>query len=105
MWKAVAKRFKNINYIFPTKQKYIAELVEKCKRDRNIKKLIVFGSAVTGRCNIWSDIDLYYEFDEEPKKYPFIDSNHQVFDNFSNFSVSEEFYKEICRKGVIVYER
>ena len=47
MWGAFAEPFQNIHKIFPTKQKYVAEMIAVCKTDPNIKKIIIFGSSVT----------------------------------------------------------
>ena len=106
MWRAVAKPyFYNINKIFPTKQKYVSKLVEECKKDPNVKRVIIFGSAVLARCNLWSDIDVYFEFEKPPTNYPTIGEQKQVFDKFCNFGVSETFLDEITKKGVVVYER
>lgn len=105
MWKAVADKFWNINLIFPTKQKDVSDLVKMCRQDKNIKRAIVFGSAVTPRCNVWSDIDVYFEFHKEPWKYPILGKATQAIDKFCNFSVSDEFRNEILSKGVVVYEQ
>ena len=109
MWKACTERFFHINYIFPSKQRYVLALIKECKKIPNINRMVVFGSAVTGRCNAWSDIDVYFEMDSEPIKYPVVDpaiSGKQVYDKFCNFTLSKEFIdKEILSKGVVVYER
>ena len=105
MWLAVTKPFKNINKIFPTKQKDIRQMVEVCKKDKNIKKIIIFGSSITSLCNPWSDIDIYFEFKKEPNSYPSISSNVAVFDKWDNFNVDDNLLKEITKNGVIVYER
>ena len=75
-----------------------------CKR-QNIKRVIVFGSSTMARCNLWSDIDIYFEFDKEPFRYPCIKDPNEVFDKFNNFSLSQEFKDMIYEEGVIVYER
>lgn len=105
LWNAVAKPFLNINRIFPTKQKYVARMVDEVKKDPNIKKVIVFGSAVLARCNLWSDIDIFFECEEEPIRLPSIKDSGQAFDKFTNFGISDEFLDEIIKKGVTVYER
>ena len=105
MWKAVADKFRNINLIFPTKQKAVSDIVKMCRADKNIHRVIVFGSAVTPRCNLWSDIDIYFEFRRNPWKYPILGNAAQSLDKFCNFSVSKDFQKEIISKGVVVYEQ
>ena len=97
LWKAFAKPYKNINRIFPTKQKDVGEMVKVCKKDDNIRKIIVFGSSVTPLCNPWSDIDIYFEMKTG--------SRAAVFDRWDNFSVDDDLMHEIATKGVVVYER
>ena len=97
--------FKNVNRIFPTQQSDVKEMIDVCKEDRNVKKIIIFGSSVTSRCNPWSDIDIYYEFEKEPKKYPSTGSATAVFDKWDNFNVNNELLHEIRKNGVVVYER
>ena len=105
MWKAVANPFYNINRIFPTKQKYVSALLDECRKDPNIRRVVVFGSALLARCNLWSDIDVYFECQSEPQRLPAIVSERQAFDKFSNFTVSEAFRRTILQDGVVVYER
>lgn len=105
MWKLVSKNFLNARHIFPTKQKHVADMVEVCRHDPNVKKAIVFGSSVTSACNPWSDIDIYFELDEQKPKLPTYPSQTVVWDKWTNFSVSPELLSEILEKGVTVYER
>ena len=94
-----------INRIFPTKQKYVSALLDECRKDPNIRRVVVFGSALLARCNLWSDIDVYFECQSEPQRLPSIVSEKQAFDKFSNFTVSEAFRRTILQDGVVVYER
>lgn len=47
-----------LKYIFPSKQKAAQKAIELARADKRIKRLIVFGSAVTLDCGIGSDIDI-----------------------------------------------
>jgi len=69
------------------------------------RSVVVFGSALLARCNLWSDIDVYFECQSEPQRLPSIVSERQAFDKFSNFTVSEAFRRTILQDGVVVYER
>lgn len=104
-WLAVTKPFKNINRIFPTQQADIAKMIDVCKKIPNIRKIIIFGSSVTPLCNPWSDIDIYFETQEEMKRFPSIASHTAVFDKWDNYSVDDNLMDEINRTGVVVYER
>ena len=103
MWNAVTKPFRNIHRIFPTKQQAVYDLIEVCRKDSNIKKIVIFGSSITSACNPWSDIDVYFEMEKLPRHYPIIGNPHQVFDKWCNFTVSEKLMTEINKKGVVVY--
>lgn len=105
MWRLVSDNFLNARRIFPTKQKHVADMVKTCMKDKNVKRAVVFGSSVTAACNPWSDIDIYFELDEEKPNLPTYPSNKVVWDKWTNFSVSPELLKEIEQKGVTVYER
>lgn len=105
MWIATTEPYQNINFIFPTKQKAVGKIVRRSREDENIRRVTVFGSATMNRCNLWSDIDLFFEFYREPFRYPSTRGIEEVFDKFNNFSVSKEFWEEIKKDGVIVYER
>ena len=105
LWNAVAKPFKNIHRIFPTQQVEIAKMIDVCKNIDNVKRIIIFGSSVTAQCNPWSDIDIYFELNEEMNKLPVVKDTQAVWDKWDTFSVDKNLLSEILDKGVIVYER
>ena len=65
MWKNVLKNltFDNVRLIFPLKQKAVYEMIQVCKKEPNVRKIIIFGSSVTSACNPWSDIDILVDID------------------------------------------
>ena len=103
MWRVCSEPFMNDKYIFPTQQRDVYKIIEECKKDENITKVIIFGSSVTSLCNPWSDIDVYMEMKEE-KLMPVFRLEVPV-DKWNNFMVDEDLMEEINEKGVIVYER
>lgn len=58
------KPLKNAQLIYPTQQKDVSKIVESAKANDNVRKVIIFGSSVSNRCNPWSDIDVYYDIIE-----------------------------------------
>lgn len=49
----------SVNCIHPLKQRQIAELIQKTKRQYpQVTHIAVFGSTVDGRCRVGSDIDI-----------------------------------------------
>ena len=79
-------------------------MVEVCRKDPNVRKLVVFGSSVTAACNPWSDIDIYFDLERETGIFP-SSGDRAVFDKWDNYSVSEELLEEIKKTGVVVYEK
>lgn len=105
MWKVCVKEpYLNVEKIFPTQQKDVGTVISVWKKDKNIKRIIIFGSSVTAACNPWSDIDIYVEMLEK-KKRPAVGIKEVPLDIWTNYDVDEEFRKEIMEKGVVVYER
>ena len=104
-WRAFAKPYQNITRIFPTQQADVGRMIDVCKDDANIQKIIIFGSSVTPLCNPWSDIDIYFEMKEPRSNFPSTGSRTAIFDKWDNFSVDDDLMHEIATKGVVVYER
>ena len=105
LWNAVTTPFKNIHRIFPTQQAEIAKMIEVCKKLPHIKRIIIFGSSVTTRCNPWSDIDIYFDTEQEMTQFPVVKNTEAVWDKWDTFSVDKTLLNEITSTGVIVYER
>ena len=105
MWNVVSKPFLNAAYIFPTKQRAVHAMIEVCKKDINVRKLIIFGSSVTSAFHPWSDIDAYFELISPVPNLPFTAEDNQAWDRWSNFSVDSNLLAEIQEKGVVVYDQ
>lgn len=103
-WKIVINNpFKNCSLIYPIQQRKVNELIQYFKQDKNVKKIIIFGSSITNKCHVGSDVDIYVELAEDKAiiKDKYFDF---VFDLWTNFAVDERLKNEILKKGVIVYE-
>lgn len=104
-WNIVIKEpFMNCDRIYPLQQRKISELIAYLKDNKNVQKIIIFGSSVTSRCNINSDVDIYVELKEKEnllkdKYFNFL------YDLWTNFDVDDRLYNEIQKKGVVVYEK
>lgn len=103
MWNVFSEPFMNAAKIFPTQQKDVHTIIERCKQDNNILRLIVFGSSITSACNPWSDIDIYADMIED-KNFPSLGVYEVPVDKWTNFTVDEDLYREI-KQGVTVYVR
>lgn len=47
-----------LKYVFPSKQKAAQQAITLAKQDERIRRLVIFGSAVTMRCGTASDLDI-----------------------------------------------
>ena len=94
--------FLNVEKIYPIQQKKVKELIEDISLNNKIKKIIIFGSSVTDKCHIGSDVDIYVESEQEKIK---TEKQHNFeYDLWTNKTADERLKKEINKKGVIVYE-
>ena len=59
----VAGDCKNLDRIYPLKQRQVAEIYNRAKNFGKIRRIIVFGSSVTPKCHIDSDLDLCIDAD------------------------------------------
>lgn len=94
--------FINTDKIYPIQQRKVKELIDDISLNNKINKIIIFGSSITDRCHIGSDVDIYVESDNKKikleKQYDF------EYDLWTNNTVDEKLKKEINKKGVVVYE-
>lgn len=100
-WKiCVKKPFKNFDRIYPIQQRKVSCLINDLIKNNKIDKIIIFGSSITDRCHISSDVDIYAESDDDvslSNSYDF------KYDLWTNKTVDERLKKEIYSKGVVVY--
>ena len=104
IWKICIKDpFINCERIYPIQQNRVKALVDDLSSDKQTIKIIIFGSSVTNRCHMGSDIDIYVETENKDVRtkgvYDF------EYDLWSNYSSDDRLKKEIYDKGVVVYER
>lgn len=95
--------FRNVKLIHPLHQRYVFEIVKELRKNKNVKKIIVFGSSVTKRCTYESDIDLYVELIKEEHVQSYLVDCPVDF--WTNYTVSHNFLNEILKTGVVVYKR
>lgn len=96
--------FKNCSHIFPTQQRDVQNLLKCWEKDKNVDKVIIFGSSVTSACNPWSDIDVFVQVKHPVDKFNKPDCV-VPFDIWTNFDVDDRLLAEILKTGVVVYEQ
>lgn len=96
-------RFLNCQYIHPLKQRQLAETVQVAQINSNVAYLAVFGSSITERCGVDSDIDLVIW----DKSHTFRPPNNDAYDLFyaDQLNGSWSVYDDILNRGVIIYAR
>ena len=108
------KRFEGaeeLKYIFPSKQKAVQKAIELAAVDSRIERLIIFGSAITMKCGIGSDIDIALDvpdmdFDDFAKLVrPFYSDIPSEVDVIHYNDIHSELLKREIDKGVCVYVR
>lgn len=100
--------FINTRYIYPTQQVDVSKLISNLSSDDNVRYIIIFGSSISNRCHIESDLDVYVCCNEKKKVvYNEPERLEAPVDLWTNFDISddENLYSEIMEKGVLVYER
>lgn len=97
--------FENCELIYPIQQRKVKELIEYLKTNNNVETIIVFGSSVSDRCHVGSDVDIYVKLKQNNKDKLIKKYFNFVFDLWTNFTVDEHLKKEIYKKGVVVYEQ
>jgi len=101
-WKVfIDSPFKNCNKVHPLQQRKVAALLSEIAGNPLVKKVLIFGSSVTNRCHIGSDVDIYLEMTKDVN--PFQKEYDFEFDFWNNFRVDSRLIQEIEKKGVVVY--
>ena len=94
--------FLNVEKIYPIQQRKVKELINDIKENNKIKRIIIFGSSVTDKCHIGSDVDIYVE--TQTNNIELKNQHNFEYDLWTNNTVDKRLMKEINDKGVIVYE-
>lgn len=102
---------KNIRHVYPLKQRTVARLYEAALNHEVIRRIYVFGSSVTGRRNIDSDLDICIDADvsDGMKIYHMQKEIGDICDwncdivMYSN--IGERLRKTIREEGVVIYEQ
>ena len=100
----------NIERIYPLKQRQVSEISKCAKQFDVVKRIIIFGSSVTPRCNVDSDLDICVDADTSDgmKVYEVEKAIGDICDwncdiiIFSN--VGQSLRTTVQNEGVVIYE-
>lgn len=101
-----------LKHIFPSKQKAAQKAIELARSDSRIKRLIIFGSAVTMKCGAGSDLDIAIDapeiknLDEFGKMVrPFYIEIPSEIDVLHLNKINSDLLLNNIQKGVCVYDK
>ena len=97
--------------IYPLKQAEVEKIIEAAGQFSFVNKIYIFGSSVTGRCHIDSDLDIC--IDADTRDGMDIYRLQQVIGEICDWNCDMVMYKNIgnrlketiAKEGVIIYER
>ena len=96
--------FTNVNWVHPLFQKRVSALIDYTKDNYPyVKKIVVFGSAVTNRCTSWSDVDLCIFGDYDLKFIPPLDGTRYDVLWAQHLTPDCDIWRKIEKEGVLVY--
>lgn len=119
-WKfsRVSEPFLNRKYIHPLKQKEVYSITQMAKQYDFIRKIVIFGSSITNRCNETSDLDLWIDcsvdsFDSYGVFTPIANEIIIKIKEITKYNSDVLFTEQLvgslvekdARSGVCVYER
>ena len=108
MWKFPVKEgvdFVYCTHVHPLMQNRVQKILTELKKDRNVQKIVLFGSSLEFRCDSFSDLDLYLE-----KKDPGLSLENEpesdcVVDLVMDLDHASSLYQEIDRTGLLLFDR
>ena len=62
--------FKNCRFVHPMQQRNVAKLIASLAYSGDVKYAILFGSSVTRKCHVGSDIDVFVESESQHVDFP-----------------------------------
>lgn len=109
--------FKNVNRIHPIKQQLVKEIVAEAKSDKEVKRIIIFGSSTRYDCDITSDLDICIDwkspcYDKEGVLKPFTRNMRKAISRITKGCADVVNYDYLdgtdianaVNEGVVVYE-
>lgn len=102
-WKiCIDNPFKNCDKIYPIQQKKVRALIDEILSNApDVESIIIFGSSVTQKCYVGSDIDIFVQTKSQNelirKYFPF------KYDLWTERTVDKRLKNEILKTGVVVY--
>ena len=101
-WKiCIDDPFENCDKVYPIQQRKVRELIDDITACADVREIRIFGSSITERCHIGSDVDIYVN---AGNSNGLINQAHDFeFDLWTNETADDRLKKEIMDKGVKVY--
>lgn len=101
----------NIQKVNPIKRDQVLSCVKIAQRSTKIAKMIIFGSAITDRCRLASDVDICLDIIGSTRGREMYELSRDICwacdhncDILTYGKLNDDFKKEVDNKGVVVYE-
>jgi predicted nucleotidyltransferase len=98
-----------VKHIFPSKQKDVQAIINEARKSPLVRRVFVFGSAITWNCGVYSDLDIAVEYDGtvpfEQIVSPFFKCADGKTDIIEYNSIHDDLLRKSVENGVVVYER
>lgn len=101
----------NIYRVYPLKQRMVAKIYEIAKRYPDVRRVYLFGSAVTSKCHIGSDLDVCVDMETEDgmEEYRLNGEIGEACDWNCDIlmyrNIGSKLRNQIEEEGVIIYEQ
>ena len=104
MWKArIPNPFLNCNKIHPLQQKKVRTLLDELDTT-HIEKIEIFGSSISDRCHVGSDVDVYITLNKDVRRLIHTYIPYE-YDLWTNYTVDDRLLAEIKKDCVTVYQK
>lgn len=101
-WKiCIDDPFDNCERIYPIQQRKVRALIDDITENDNVNEIRIFGSSITEKCHMGSDVDIFVDTDV-PRDL-IAHAHDFAYDLWTNDTVDERLREEIMTKGVKVY--
>ena len=109
--------FNHVNKIHPIKQDIVKKIVQAARDDKNVKRIIIFGSSIRYDCDMTSDLDICIDwqndcYDADGVLRPFTGNMRKAISAITkgradvvNYGyLDDTVLKDVVKEGIVVYE-
>lgn len=108
--RVVSGNYRNIRRVYPLKQRQVAAICDEAKKHDIVHRIIIFGSSVTPKCHVDSDLDICIDADvsDGMKVYELQKQIGMICDGNCDVimycHLGDRLKRTVDQEGVVVYE-